>query len=253
MTRPRSLRAWLYAAHRWVGLVISVQLLAWSVGGFAFTLLVLDDVRGERERRRDPRTIVRTTDVTIDVRAALARGSECGGEAARAVLQMRLGRAVYDLYDARDKPLCTVDATSGAVRKEITSDEAVALAKLDFAPSAAVVSVRRIDRDAPIEYRGKPLPAFMVTFDHPKVPHVYVAAATGEITARRNARWRLHDFFWMLHVMDYKERESYNHALITVASVMAIATALTGLILQTYRLGRRKPRRPSGAVAEDPT
>lgn len=251
MSRPRTLRAWFYLAHRWIGLVISVQLLAWSVGGFAFSLLSLDDVRGERERLREPRPILRATDIVIEAREALARGAQCGGEAARAVLQVRLGHAVYDLYDAKDKPLCAVDAASGAVRKEITEDEAVALAKLDFSPTAAVASVRRIDRDPPLEYRGKPLPVFQVTFNHTKAPHIYVAASTGEITARRNARWRLHDFFWMLHVMDYRERESYNHALITAASALAIATALTGLILQVFRLGNRQARRSSPSTGAD--
>ena len=252
MSRPRTLRAWFYLLHRWIGLVVSVQLLAWSLGGLAFSLLVLDDVRGERERRRDPRVIVRADDVTIDARAALARGGECGSSAARAVLQMRLGRAVYDLYDAKDKPLCSVDAKTGSVAKEVTRDDAVALAKQDFLPQAVVADVRRIEREPPIEYRGKPLPAYVVTFDHPKAPHIYVAAATGEITARRNARWRLHDFFWMLHVMDYKERESYNHALITFASILAVATALTGLILQVFRLRKPGARQSSPARGSEP-
>lgn len=228
-------RGWFYFAHRWVGLVVSAQLLAWSVGGFAFSLLMLDDVRGERERRRDPRPPLQSAEVSVPARQALG---SCAN-AARVVLQMRLGRPVYDVFDLRDKLACIVDAQTGAVRSEITADEATALAKLDFQPDAPIASVTRIERDPPSEYRGRPLPAYAVAFDHPKAPHIYVSAATGEITARRNARWRLHDFFWMLHVMDYRERESYNHALMTTASALAIVTAATGVVLQLYRFRRR--------------
>lgn len=228
-------RAWFYFAHRWVGLVVSAQLLAWSVGGFAFSLLILEDVRGERERRHDARPALPSGDVTVPVQQAL---SQCAG-GARVVLQLRLGRAVYDVFDGRDKLICTVDAQSGEVRAELSADEASALAKLDFQPDARVASVTRIDRDPPSEYRGRPLPAYAVAFEHPKAPHIYVSAKTGEITARRNARWRIHDFFWMLHIMDYRERESYNHPLVTLASALAIVTAATGVVLQLYRFRRR--------------
>ena len=43
-----------YTAHRWLGLVVSLQLLAWTVSGLTFTLLDIDNVHGDFERRREP-------------------------------------------------------------------------------------------------------------------------------------------------------------------------------------------------------
>jgi len=240
VSRSRPLRTRIYALHRWIGLVISLQLLAWAVGGVIFSILPMDDVRGERERRREPRAILTPTVLTPADAVASATAAGCGNAFARLTLQMRLGRAVYDVADAKDRPLCMVDAVTGDVRREITGEEATAIARSDFAGDARVLSVARFETSPPNEYRGKPLPAYQVMFDHPKQPHVYVSAMTGEVTARRNGRWRLYDFFWMLHIMDYRERESHNHLLLTVASVIAILSASSGVVLHGFRWASRR-------------
>jgi hypothetical protein len=236
-----SWRGRLHGMHRWLGFVISVQLLAWSVGGLAFSLLPLDDVRGELERRHAPRPLLDEESVGVGVAQAIVTGKVCGSTA-RAVLRHRLDLPVYELFDVQDKPLCLLDARTGAVLPPLSEPDAVRIAKADFAVDAPVLSSRLIERDPPIEYRGRPLPAWQIALQHPKQPRLYVSALTGEVTARRNARWRMHDFFWMLHVMDYTQRESYNHWLLTLASVAAIATALTGVLIQLLRLRPRSAR-----------
>lgn len=243
----KPLRTRIYALHRWIGLVVSLQLLAWALGGVVFSVFAMDNVRGDRERRREPRALV--TGPVLAPADALARGG-CGSNFARLTLYTRAGRPVYEFIDSTDKRLCTVDASSGERRDELSADEATQLARTDFAPEARVLSVVRIERDPPIEYRGKPLPAYQVVFDNPKHTHVYVSATSGEIAARRNSVWRLYDFFWMLHVMDYRGRDDHSHALLTVASVLAATSALSGIVLHGYRwASRRRGRASSPSVA----
>jgi len=38
-----------YLAHDWIGLSVSLQLLAWNLGGFIFSVLDIDEVHGDRE------------------------------------------------------------------------------------------------------------------------------------------------------------------------------------------------------------
>jgi uncharacterized iron-regulated membrane protein len=67
---------------------------------------------------------------------------------------------------------------------------------------------------------------------------VYVDATTGDVTARRNEDWRTYDFFWSLHIMDYRGREDFNHWLIRGAAMLAMGTVLTGTILLVVRASR---------------
>lgn len=93
------------------------------------------------------------------------------------------------------------------------------------------------------------MPVYRVVLDHPKQPHIYVCPITGEILKRRNKLWRIFDFFWMLHIMDYGERENFNHWLLTAMSVLAITTSTSGLILWWWRLPRLSPRvHPATAI-----
>ena len=238
---PRARRT-LYAVHRWIGLVVSLQLLAWSVGGLIFSLLPLDDVHGDRERRNVAPLALDAGDLVVSVREALDDAHRAGaGEAVRIVATRRLGRAVYETYDAEGAATAVVDARTGAVSLRLSSDDAVKAARSDFAPEGAVRSVTLLTNNAPIEYRGKPLPAYQVIFEHPKETHVFVSAVTGEVLARRNRPWRIFDFFYMLHVMDYRERESFNHPLLSLFSALAVLTAASGLSLHVWRLvGRRR-------------
>jgi uncharacterized iron-regulated membrane protein len=72
---------------------------------------------------------------------------------------------------------------------------------------------------------------------------VYVDASTGDVTARRNDRWRTYDFFWSLHIMDYRGREDFNHWLIRAAALLAMATVASGIVLLALRAARWVRRR----------
>ena len=51
------------------------------------------------------------------------------------------------------------------------------------------------------------------------------------VTSHRNRTWRVFDFFWMLHTMDYRGRDDFNHALIKFVSLAAISLAISGYLL----------------------
>ena len=229
----------LFLVHRWVGLVVAVQLLAWSVGGLMFSVLDIENVRGELERSSDPAPRVRAERVTLGPADALAAVRGVAPETVtRISLRERFGRTVYELFDVEDHPLLAIDAVSGEVITRITEEEAKTAALADFAPEARVASIRLLEGEAPLEFRGGAMPVFQVILDHPKEPHLYVCPRTGAVLKRRNKPWRIFDFFWMLHIMDYGARENFNHRLLTGMSVLAILTSTTGLGLWCWRLPR---------------
>jgi uncharacterized iron-regulated membrane protein len=154
------------------------------------------------------------------------------------------------LYDSAERPRAVVDANTGSVTTRITEDQAVAIARADFEPDSGVTFVRYLDGDPPLEYRGGPMPVYQVQMDHPKQTRIYVSAVTGQVLKRRNEAWRWFDFFWMLHIMDYRQREDFNHPLLTTMSAMAILTSVSGIGLWWWRRPwRHRPRSPGRRAA----
>ena len=60
-----------------------------------------------------------------------------------------------------------------------------------------------------------------VDFDDSRHTTIYVSPQTGKVVGRRNTIWRVYDFFWMLHIMDYSARDNFNNPLVVTAAIVA--------------------------------
>jgi hypothetical protein len=79
------------------------------------------------------------------------------------------------------------------------------------------------------------LPAWRVAFADPDKTSVFVAANTGQIAAVRTANWRLFDFFWGLHIMDWTERDNFNTWWLLALAVGGLVMGLAGTVLLVMR------------------
>jgi len=229
-----------YAVHRWLGAIVAVQLVAWSLGGLVFSIVPLARVRGEHTRRRSEPAPVPLDRVKLGPAEAAARAG-MAATAARIELRALADHPVYEI--AAGDQTVLVDAETGARRSPIGEETARAIALADQAPGAQIASVHPVVSDPPSEYRGLPLPAWRVVMDDREGTSIYVDRAAGRVRARRNHAWRRHDFFWMLHTMDYRGRDDFNHPLLVVAAAMGMLSSLSGLLLWSLRIRRRIRRR----------
>lgn len=233
----------LYALHRWISLLAAWQLLAWSVSGLFFAVVPETRVKGSPTARGHVAPVgapLATLGAITDA-ATVALGSaperlEIVGTPAGPFVVARSGKGAVRL-DARTAAPAPVD-----------KDDAASIAQRDQPGSPAVRAVTRIEADAG-EFRGRPVPAWRVDLSDAAETHVYVDARTGEVSARRNSTWRIYDFLWGLHIMDYREHDDFRHPLLVVAAGLAVVTALSGLLLWAIRLVRSWRRRGVSSLA----
>ena len=226
-----ALRRGAIRVHRWIALVVGIQILLWISGGVVMSVLPIEDVRSEHKVRAvermplDPRGII-----------DLAQAAETAGlaELETARLGWLASEPVWRLSGGDDSRRVVVDARDGRVLSPFDAVAAERLARADVTLDAAVVSVTAV-ADEPDEYGG-PLPAWRVDFADGDSTSIYVDALDGRITARRSTTWRFYDLFWRLHVMDYDDGADFNHPLIIAASSVALLVALSGLLLLYARM-----------------
>ena len=89
------------------------------------------------------------------------------------------------------------------------------------------------------EFRDDPLPAYAVTFRHPTRTTVYVSTELGTVQKFRNDRWRVFDFLWMFHTMDYRTRDDINNGVLRAFSVLGLLTVTSGFILFFMTMKRK--------------
>ncbi len=238
--------------HRYLGLIIGIQLLLWTGSGLFFSLNPIEKVRGEHLMAPPPVLAPNDTLLAPPTQALKElRAQFPTAEVLQVTLRPLLNRPVYEITFRHNGTLrfALADARTGRLRPPITEAEAVAIAQADFIPEAPVAAVEYLTEAPPgSEFRSSPLPVYRVVFDHPTGTRIYVAAENGRVTARRNDTWRWFDFFWMFHIMDYRTRDNFNHLLLQSFSLFGLLTVLSGFVLwavtsPTLR-GRRKKRTP---------
>lgn len=158
------------------------------------------------------------------------------GPITRATYMTLLERPVVRIIQAAEV-VTLVDAQSGHVLPPVDERLARRVAEADFKPDVSITSAVLVDQHT-IDYRG-PLPVWQVQFADKDTTSIYVSPVEGRVLARRSATWRLYDFFWMLHIMDYDERENFNNPLIMTFALSAALFTLSGLGLVFFRFYRR--------------
>src|SRR3546814_13458376 len=86
-----------------------------------------------------------------------------------------------------------------------------ARARRIYTGEGKIVSVRLLTK-APQEMQSRKPPYWQVEFEGWNRPTLYLSPQTGELISRRHALWRVFDFAWMLHIMDYDERTDVNRS-----------------------------------------
>lgn len=220
--------------HKWITLIIGIQIVLWIAGGLVMSFFDIETVRGSHNVRENEPKLMSADTGLISPSDALAGA---GVSATRITARFMLETPVYEVTTAEGTTLI-LDARSGETLSPIDEVTAIALAKEDFAGDDEIASTELLET-AGYEYRGGPLPVWQIIFDDPEATHIYIPADRGRVAARRNGTWRLFDFFWMLHIMDYDERDDFNHPLLIIASVIALFGTLSGVGLYFYRFKRR--------------
>jgi hypothetical protein len=248
---------WIRKTHRALGLVIGVQLLLWTASGLYFSWNNIGKVRGEH-LVAEPETLTPGDGAYLppdDAIAAVTASGESIESVSRISLRPLLGDPVYEIeYRADGKTrFALVDAVGGEIRSPLGREEAVAVARADFVPDAAVIEVERVETiGRGSEYRGRELPAWRVEFDHPSGTRLYVSADRGLVRARRNTTWRAFDLLWMFHIMDYENRDDINNAVLRFLSILGVTTVVSGYVLWavTSRTFRRR-RKPIARIGDE--
>lgn len=231
--RRRMVMRW----HVWLGWLVGVPLLLWTVSGLFMASFPIDTVRGEH--------------LKAEVSALPGFRPVAPFLEGRPVQTLTLGQqagAPVWLIQYADGGQRRADARTGALLPAVSASEAALLARAAFAGKADLRSVTRFSADnAPLELR-RPRPSWQARFSDGT--HIYIDEETGAVLATRSALWRAFDFMWGLHIMDLQEREDTHHPILIGFAALAVISILIGICLLPLRRakGRSAPQgvRPGG-------
>ena len=166
--------------HKYISLIVSIQLLLWTISGIYFSFNKIENVRGEQYR--------------IEKKVSSPIGKE------------------------QTKMLSTEEA------KKIVS------LKTTLTPIQSLLIDEEVRGS---EFRGRNLPLYKVVSENEegKKINVYIDPFSGEVSAIRSLHWRIWDFMWGVHIMDWVERDNIDNLWLKIFSFIALFTSLSGILL----------------------
>jgi uncharacterized iron-regulated membrane protein len=235
--------------HRYMGVLLGIQFFMWTIGGLYFSWSNMDEIHGDFQKKAPPQ-LLRTsqgqgTDLAFVSPSIAVKNLKTKLEF-DALLNIALidvlGKPTYRLeylHGGHHKMYQLADAQTGDLRDPLSIEEATALAKQQYNGEPKVKSVESLKEvNGHHEYRESPLPAVAVTFEKPMSTTVYVATEMGIVTKYRNDKWRIFDFLWMLHTMDYQSRDNIGNWLLRAFSIFGLLTIASGFTL--FFISRKK-------------
>ena len=221
-------------SHRYLGVFLGIQFLFWTIGGLYFSWTNIKSIRGEDIRKEA--SSIKINDLSSDLKDVISQIRKSDSIHYLKAIQIAEINGVpnYQITFHNGERLKTVlaNVVSNEIRLPLNKDEATIIAKNSLKNESTVTSVEYLTTTSGHhEYREKPLPAYAISFEGAVNTTVYVSAELGTVQTYRNNQWRIFDFLWMLHVMDYQNRDNINNWLLRLFSAIGLITLASGFIL----------------------
>ena len=221
--------------HKWLALVVGIQLLFWTFSGLYMSAVPIEVIKSEHLFKEKPQQVL-SSDLNFFPVADVISKLESEISVVGLEIKSVLDKPAY-IVRLADSTKHLVDAVSGELISPLTRDSAIEIAEGHFKGDASKVNAELISKKVS-EYRGK-YPVWQVNFNNLEQTTFYVSPNTGQLTAKRGILWRVYDFLWMLHIMDYRNRTDFNNWLLVLAAILGLAVSVSGLILIRFSFRKR--------------
>ena len=211
-------------AHNYLGLILFVQIGLWFLSGLVMAWLPIDEVRGNHLRNR----------VTTSWHSASVTPSD--------ILRNHGSTAVLSLTHRINEVGLAEPGSLNAIPVYHVVDDNIAY-RYSALTGAGDIGETQLLSVLPQEVQNLSAPLWQVNFDDDLNSRFYIDPNTGSVLRVRTDTWRLFDFMWMLHIMDYKDRSNFNTPWLIAFSGSAFLFTLTGVALLYKRFKPKKKKR----------
>lgn len=208
--------------HLWLGWFTGTQMLVWTLTGLYMVVMDLNFIHGKPLVDAHPYPLAWRPDYVAPADLKLPPSAR------QLTLTTRLGHPVYEVL--ADSGPSLLDATNG-LPFLLGPEDMGSLAKGYYQGDGQLVELRQIRDQAPRELGNRALPVWQARFDDSYDTTLYLSDQTGTLLTQRHRYWRWFDVAWMLHIMDYQERERIDLPWLRLFSLAGLLLAASGCLL----------------------
>ena len=223
-------RASLRRYHVWLGWLVALPFLFWTVSGLVMVAKPIDEVRGTNLLA--PLKPIHFADTLVAPQIE-------GLPVIAITLEPRAAGPRWEI-DFADGQSRLADPLTGKLMPRLGAADAAREVTYRYTGKATVASTSRVEANSPPLELRKAMNGWRVAMSDGT--HFYVDGGSGEIIARRTSWWRIYDFMWGLHIMDLQGREDTNNPWVVSFAVLSLGMVLLALMLLPLTITRNNGR-----------
>jgi hypothetical protein len=216
----------LRRVHIWLGWIVGLPLLMWTLSGLVMVLRPIEEVRGEDLWREAP-----------SIAPVTAVSPQIGPRPVKALTLEQRGAGPVWIIRYTDGGGRLADARTGRLLPTPTAAQAAELVREHYTGEARIAGVDRTSADKPPLELRRNVAAWRVSMSDGT--RFYLDAQTGALLARRTGFWRFYDFMWGLHIMDPGGREDSHNPWVIGFSLVSLLSIVLALVLLPRSFRRR--------------
>ena len=222
---------WLRKSHKWLALFAGIQVLIWSISGLYMTVIDIEIIHGDHLVEMTPTQAISPTKLVPIEQSLFDEHSDIQS----VTLVQYFDQLVYEIRLKGSQLI--VDATTGKLKIPLSKEIISQQADLIYAGAASRVDIELL-LVSPAEIGGRKQPVWKVSYDGWLDSTLYFHPQSGKLVKKRTDLWRIFDFFWILHIMEFAGSSGFEGFLFRFFSITSLLMALFGSGLLYYRLKR---------------
>ncbi|MBR9907326.1 MAG: hypothetical protein GYB30_04660 [Gammaproteobacteria bacterium] len=236
MTQQINANRWRHW-HRWLALLVGLQMVLWSISGAYMVLFELPFIHGNHLVKPSHQSSI--AQPTVEQFSAVVERFPRATQITLTSLWLNeQPRPVYHITRRGKTQLLDAQTLQPIT---LSADAISAIAKRTYAlGEAPLAQLTLLTENAPSEISPSLLPVWQANFGDSGSTSLYFSAITGELVSKRHTYWRGFDLMWMLHIMDYDTRSDIQNNLLRAVIIGNALFMFTGVLLIIVTIFRRQ-------------
>ncbi|WP_235838632.1 PepSY domain-containing protein [Cognaticolwellia aestuarii] len=232
---------WVKKIHKWVSLLIGLQVFIWVLSGLIFNVIDHNKARGNAYRQAisTKQNIIAEKDL-LPVESILAAYPDTIELSQTTLLSkpyylLTKEQALYQHFANTYQLVNAISGELTIVDKQLATD----IAKASYNGPGNITSTTLLTGNI-ADFTKQKNPSWQVNFSDKLQTSVYVEQGSGRLVGHSNSDKRFANFFFMLHFMDYNHEGSFNNVQIIFFAFVTLWLTLSGLVwaIHLLRLGK---------------
>ncbi len=224
------LRRW----HVWLGWLVALPFLFWTVSGLVMVAKPIEEDRGEH---------LISPPKAIHVGGPLVAPQVEGRQVLAVTLEPRADGPRWEI-DFADGEKRLADPATGRLLPRLGAADAAKELMARYTGNATVEEVSRVAADSPPLELRRAMNGWVVRMSDGA--NFYLDGGSGEIIARRTSWWRVYDFMWGLHIMDLQGREDTHNPWVVSFGALSLGMVILALMLLPLTIRRKNGKNGNG-------